>query len=149
MVGRMGSWGCPCAEGTVWGGYGEGEGTTALAPTSSQTPPASDGSAYYTDFAKKTTEIFAPLVGQLTDPIRQMEVLRVQILNAKVRGASPQSIALLEARYRAAERQAGMRVEGERASREWRIVGQLGVVSGIVVAGAVTLWILSRIFSGR
>lgn len=146
MIGTMGQWGCPCQEGKIWGAYGDGEGSTALAPAASGQSSGASATDYYTDLASKTTSIFAPLVGQLTDPIRQMELLRVQILNAKVRGAAPQTIALLEAKYRAAERAAGQRVEGERASVEWRVLGQLGVVSGIVVASTIALYILVKIF---
>lgn len=97
---------------------------------------------------QQTLETLLPLVQTVTeglnDPFRKVEVLRAKLENARARGASAAHINLLEAKLAAAERATGVRVEGEQSQRDWRLLGKVGVATGVGVGVALMLLLVSK-----
>jgi hypothetical protein len=100
---------------------------------------------------------YAPLVQaaseQLLDPTQQAEVLRAKIKNTKqmIRGVPPvlqgplqMRLRTLQARLKAAERRQTLQRESESARRSWRTLGQIGLVSGVLVAVAIAIRVARR-----
>lgn len=98
---------------------------------------------------------YAPLVKtgleQVLDPTQQVEVLRARVKNTKkamnalpsiLQGPLRARLRVLQAKLKAAERRVALQREQESARRTWRTLGQIAVVSGVVVAIAVTARIL-------
>ncbi len=81
------------------------------------------------------------ITGELTDPFRKVAILEAKLADARRRGASLRKIGKLEAKLAAAKRATGMEEESERATREWRAIGQSGGIIGIGV-GLALIYVL-------
>lgn len=100
-----------------------------------------------------TLEEYAPVVTayikQLTDPARRVDILEARLKNARARGASSATIRLLQARLKAARRNAGeqarqreqtttIQQSATTATRVWTALGIVGI-----------LYLATRIVKGR
>lgn len=91
---------------------------------------------------------YAPTVQALTDaatdPVRQAAVLRAKLQDAVARGASARQVQLLQAQLAAAERRVALKQEAEGSVRQYRMLGQLGIVAGIGLLMATTYLVLRK-----
>ena len=123
------------------------------------TPPIAAGTAspVEDDSTEQMIKDYAPVVQavseQLLDPTQQAEVLRAKIKNTKqmmrgvptiLQGPLQMRLRNLQARLKAAERRQALQRESESARRTWRTLGQIGIVSGIIVAAAVAIRVARR-----
>lgn len=90
----------------------------------------------------------APIAGELfesiTDPYRKAEVLRAKLQIARAKGASLNTIMLLEAKLKAAERRVAEEEAGEEAKRGFIGLGQAAGVVGIGIGLSLVYLILSK-----
>lgn len=78
------------------------------------------------------------------DPYRRLELAQARLANAKARGfSSPSRIRVLEAKVRAASVAVGVESAEETSDREYRLLGKLAIITGIVAGGAFTVLLLS------
>ncbi len=93
--------------------------------------------------------VAASFLKEMQDPYRRVEVAKARLDNARARGATSARIRMLEARYRAALTQVGLEGEEQTSVRRFRGLGQAALVSGIVVAAALTILLLSKATATR
>lgn len=89
-------------------------------------------------------ESWSQLAESVSDPARQVAVLRSQLQAAVASGASLQRIELLKGKLAAAEARLQRQQETNRSVRAWRTVGMLAAVGGIALLGALTFSVLAR-----
>lgn len=89
-------------------------------------------------------ESWSQLAESVSDPARQVAVLRSQLQAALASGASLQKIELLKGKLAAAEARLQRQQETNRSVRAWRTVGMLAAVGGIALLGAITFSVLAR-----
>lgn len=77
------------------------------------------------------------------DPHRRLELAQARLDNARGRGWSPARIRVLEGKVRAAQTAVGIENAEETSDREYRLLGKLAIVTGIVAGGALTVLLLS------
>jgi hypothetical protein len=91
---------------------------------------------------------YAPVIQTVTDvttdPVRQAAVLRAQLQDALARGASARQVSLIQARLAAAERRVALKQEAEGSVRQYRMLGQLGIVTAIGLGAAGIYYVLRR-----
>ena len=88
--------------------------------------------------------IATSFIKEMQDPYRRVEIAKARLDNARARGAAPSRLRILEARYRAARTQVGLETEEVTSVRRFRGLGQAALVSAIVVAGALTILLLTK-----
>ena len=109
------------------------------------------------DSTEQMIKDYAPVVQavseQLLDPTQQAEVLKAKIKNTKqmmrgvpavLQGPLQMRLRNLQARLKAAERRQTLQRESESARRSWRTLGQIGLVSGVLVAVAIAIRVARR-----
>lgn len=89
-------------------------------------------------------ESWSQFAESVSDPARQVAVLRSQLQAALASGASLQKIELLKGKLAAAEARLQRQQETSRSVRMWRTVGMLAAVGGIALLGAITFSVLAR-----
>lgn len=128
-----------------WGTYGRqagwGQGTQVVEQAVMQQQATGTN---YMELLQGAAPIVSSIAEAVSDPYKRVGILEAQLNSAKSRGASLQEIGRIEAKLMAAQRRLQIKIEGESATRQWRTLGQLGVVTGIGVGAAVILYVLSR-----
>jgi hypothetical protein len=121
---------CTCHQRASHGYLGyQGYGNAHYGNADTDTPEAESSS----------WEQYAPLVTAVvegtSDPHKQALLWEQRLVTLQKAGFSPESAAYrsAEARYQAALRAAGMELEEEQSTREWRALGKAGIATGIVV----------------
>jgi hypothetical protein len=146
----LGYAGCGCrGYGSASCGCGRGLGAAELAPTTPVAPSSSSS-----DFSLYATAAGAALK-QLTEGSadESVEVLKAKIKNQKrmmrsfpepIKTLYRNNIATLEAKLRAAKRAKVEEAATTQSKREFVQLGQAGVVAGLLVGGALILFLVSR-----
>jgi len=81
---------------------------------------------------------------QVSDPVRKAAILRAELERAIARGAPAYKIRKLQAELAAAERQVQLRMEGEQSTRQFRVLAQVGLFTGVAIGGVVLLILLRK-----
>jgi hypothetical protein len=145
----LGYAGCGCrGYGSASCGCGRGLGAAELAPT---TPVASSSSSDTTLYATAAGAALKQLTEGSAD--ESVEVLQAKIKNQKrmmrslpepIKTLYGNNIAKLEAKLRAAKRAKVEEAATTQSKREFVQLGQAGVVAGLLVGGALILFLVSR-----
>lgn len=142
MISSGDRWGIPMAYGAT------PEALTAIsAATETVATTGADQAALQNPSLAATLKEWAPVVGayvkQLADPARQVDVLSARLANARARGASRATIRILEAKLRAAQRNAAeqsrqreqttqVRQSATTLTRVWTAVG-IGAILYMII----------------
>lgn len=86
------------------------------------------------------------IAAQLQDKYRSMMNAEQKLAQARAQGQSSAYIAKLEANYYAAKRAYEKQLEGEESTRQYRLLGQIGIVTGIGLGAAAIFYVLTRAF---
>ena len=86
------------------------------------------------------------IADQLTDKYRAMGIAEQKLAQARAQGQSSAYIGRLEANYYAAKRAYEKQLEGEESTRQYRLLGQIGIVTGIGLGAAAIFYVLTRAF---
>lgn len=84
------------------------------------------------------------LATSLQDKFLKVEKLKQRVVDAKLSGMPAGHIANLEAQLAAAERAYAKQLESEASTRQYRLLGQVGALTGIMIGGSVVFYILTR-----
>jgi len=112
-------------------------------------PAAASSTAQRGAMVQELIPVAASFLKEMQDPYRRVELAKARLANARARGAGPSRIRVLEARYQAALTQVGLEGEEQTSVRRFRGLGQAALVSGIVVAAALTILLLSKATAAR
>ncbi len=100
-------------------------------------PPA------WEQYLQAGTKALAVGIEAYEDPYRRLELAQARLANARARGASPSRVRVLEAKVRSAQTAVGIESAEETSDREYRLLGKLAIITGIVAGGALTVLLLS------
>jgi hypothetical protein len=116
--------------GMFWQGpWGDAGASGASAPSAPQATPAwfpAPDSA-----ASSLLSLVPQVLDATTDPYRQVELLRAELRNAKLRGKSSTKVAKIEAKLRAAEARLARFQQDRASTQEWSSLGKLAIVTGV------------------
>ena len=123
---------------STWGSAWGDEDTVA---------PTTQNAAPWEQYLQTGAQALAVGLEAYQDPFRRYELAKARLENARVRGAGPGRIRVLEAKVRAAQANLGIETAEEQSDREYRMLGKLAIVTGIAAGGALIVLLLSA--SGR
>ena len=96
------------------------------------------------DLIAKWSPTVQALTDSVTDPVRQASVLRAKLAEALARGSSSRQISVLQAQLQAAERRVQLKQEAEGSVRQFRLLGQLALVTVVGLGGSLIYFVLKR-----
>jgi hypothetical protein len=89
------------------------------------------------------------VVEALTDPYKRVKILEAKIKKAKRSGASASKIQRLQAKLEAAKHRLSIKDEALESTRDWRMLGKAGIVTGIGIGAAIIFFIFMQSFKPR
>lgn len=133
-------------------GYGDAFGVLDPAQLLEANDAAESGTQGSKDLAS-TLRALSPaittVVDSVTDPYKRVKILKAKIKDAKRKGASASKIQRLQAKLEAAQHRLDIKNESLDSTRDWRMLGKAGIVTGIGIGAAIIFFILMQSFKSR
>lgn len=107
------------------------------------------GSQDLAETLKALSPAITTVVESVSDPYKRVQILEAKIKKAKRSGASASKLERLYAKLDAAKHRLSIKDEALDSTRDWRMLGKAGIVTGIGVGAAIIFFIMMQSFKPR